>query len=168
MVNNILTTAEAAAVLRVDEDDPMMLDLLPAVDAYIRNATGRDWSQDSPIHASAKQAARVLLVRMHEDPGMMAAGGALSLGLGAALAQLEALGGRYFSFQGGSGAGSISLEGARAGDTVTSLVGKIGLTGDQHALFESVITVDDEIQQSSTSDLSGKWFLALLTPVGDL
>ena len=87
---SILTTAEAANVLRTTQDDQTMLDLLPQVDAYIKNATGRDWTLDTPISPEAKSAARMLLVRWHEDPGQMAAG-TLTFGLTAALVQLEAI-----------------------------------------------------------------------------
>lgn len=88
---NILTTAEAATVLRCEATDPNMLDLLPLVDAYLETATGRNWALDTPIRPGAKSAARMLLVRWHEDPGGMAAGGALGLGLNAVLIQLKAL-----------------------------------------------------------------------------
>lgn len=88
---NILTAQEAANVLRTSETDPAMLDLLPAVDTYIEHATGRDWTADTTIYPEAKAAARMLLVRWHEDPGGMAAGSALGYGLGACLTQLEAL-----------------------------------------------------------------------------
>ena len=90
---NILTETEAAAVLRVEEDDALMIDMLSQVDAYIEYATGRDWTADDPVRAEAKAAARMLLVKWYEDPGAMgvAFGGALGFGLGAALMQLEAL-----------------------------------------------------------------------------
>lgn len=88
---NILTASEAATALRVDQSDRNMLDLLPMVDAYIKRATGRDWAADTTIYSEAKAAARMLLVRWHEDPGGMAAGSALGFGLSAALTQLEAL-----------------------------------------------------------------------------
>lgn len=88
---NILTIEEAANVLRTTETDETMLDLLPLVDGYIEQATGRDWAADTTIYPQAKAAARMLLVRWHEDPGGMAAGSALGFGLGAALTQLEAL-----------------------------------------------------------------------------
>lgn len=90
---NILTAAEAATILRCENTDANMLLLLPQVDAYIRNATGRDWAADSPISPAAKMAARILLVLWHEDPGMMAGGqSTLSAGLTACLTQLEAYG----------------------------------------------------------------------------
>jgi methionine-rich copper-binding protein CopC len=90
---NILTAAEAATVLRTDEfDDANMRDLLPQVDAYILNATGRDWTVDATINAVAKAAARMLLVQWHEDPGMSGNQAAsLTFGLMACLVQLQAL-----------------------------------------------------------------------------
>jgi hypothetical protein len=90
-VANILTQDEASAALRCASADPDMLALLPLVDSYIEMATGRDWTADSPVRDEAKSAARMLLVRWHEDPGGMAAGGALGFGLSACLTQLEAL-----------------------------------------------------------------------------
>lgn len=89
---NILTAAEAANTLRTDASDPAMLDLLAGVDAYICNATGRDWAADNPVQPTAKAAARMLLVMWYENPAMLASGlGALPFGLSAALVQLEAL-----------------------------------------------------------------------------
>ncbi len=89
---NILTAAEAATVLRCEATDPAMLALLDQVDAYINNATGRDWTLDHPIRPEAKSAARILLVRAHEDPGAMAQPAvALSWGLQACLVQLEVI-----------------------------------------------------------------------------
>jgi len=88
---NILTTEEAAAVLRCAEDDNNMLMLLPQIDAYIEHATGRNWAADTTVRQEAKSAARMLLVRWHEDPGGMAAGSSLGFGLTATLVQLEAL-----------------------------------------------------------------------------
>jgi len=88
---HLLTAAEAAAVLRVDETDVLMLDLLPSIDLYIQNATGRDWTLDLPINEIAKGAARMLLVQWYENPAMIASGYAsLDHGFSAALTQLEA------------------------------------------------------------------------------
>lgn len=165
----ILSVEEAAAVLRCDTDEDNMLMLLPMVDAYIRQATGRDWAQDDPIDQRAKAAARILLVQWHENPAMIALSGTdlLSHGLRAVLTQLESLALRYKTFQGITGAGAIALKGANVGDTVSSVVGAAGVSGDQSAAFESRITIKDEIQQVSTSDLSDNWYKALLTPVGE-
>jgi hypothetical protein len=169
-MTNILTAQEAANAIRCDVTDAVMLDLLPMVDAYVKNATGRDWTVDTTIHESAKGAARMLAVMYYDNPAMLQTSylGSLPQGLTAVLTQLEALAMRYKTFEGLSGAGSISLAGAAVGDTVTSLVGIVGATGDQHTSFETVITVADQIQQSSTSDLSGKFYRALLTPLSDI
>lgn len=89
---NILTAAEAANLLRTVQTDPDMLALLPLVDAYLKNATGRDWAGDSSIRPEAKSAARMLLVMWHENPSMIGQGiTSLTHGLSAALLQLEAL-----------------------------------------------------------------------------
>jgi hypothetical protein len=88
----ILTSTEAAAILRCAEDDANLLMLLPQVDAYIKQATGRDWALDDPVRPEAKAAARILLVQAHEDPGGLGqAPAGLSWGLRACLTQLEAL-----------------------------------------------------------------------------
>ena len=89
---NILTATEAATVLRCEVSDQAMLDLLTQVDAYINNATGRDWTLDHPIRPEAKSAARILIVRAHEDPGAMAQSAeGISWNLQACLLQLEAI-----------------------------------------------------------------------------
>jgi len=86
---NILTAAEGAVVLRCEATDTNMLQLLPMIDKYIEQGTGRDWTADSPIRDEAKSAARMLLVRWHEDPGGMAAGETLGPGFRACMTQLE-------------------------------------------------------------------------------
>jgi hypothetical protein len=163
-MTNILTTAEAANALRCETTDPAMLDLMASVDAYIRNATGHDWTADSPVNPTAKSAARMLLVKWHEDPAMIGSANALNFGLSATLTQLEAEALRYVTFEGSSGAGAISLPGAGVGDTVQSLVGVVGVSGSQVTAFETVVTVKDQIQQVSTSDLTGKFYRAYLVP----
>lgn len=88
---NILTPLEASHVLRCETNDPLMLDLLRSVDFYIEQATGRDWSTDIPVHAGAKQAARILLTLWHENPaGVGANMGMMPAALSACLGQLEA------------------------------------------------------------------------------
>lgn len=156
---NILTAAEGAVVLRCEATDSNLLQLLPLVDQYIEDATGRAWQDDSTIHATAKSAARMLLVIWHENPAMIGSGiSSLDFGLKAALVQLTAEALKYPTFFGLCGAGSIMLPGARAGETVESVTGLIGVTGDQSAAFESWISVNDEIQQVSSSDLSECFF----------
>ncbi|OGO26428.1 MAG: hypothetical protein A2136_05480 [Chloroflexi bacterium RBG_16_54_11] len=164
----ILTTSEAATVLRCEEDDPLMLALLSAVDAYIFRATGRRWEDDTTIEEMAKQAARILITQWHEDPAMGASQQAvLSAGLTACLTQLEAMAGYYYTFEGLESAGSITLD-VKEGDTVVSLIGRVGATGDQSAKFESVITENGYLQQTSSEDLSEKWYTAYIVPPGEI
>ncbi len=85
---NILTAAEAALILRCDVADPLMLALLPSVDAYIKNGTGRDWAKDSTIDATAKAAALLYIDCLHEG-GWPSEG--LRLAFDSLLVQLEAL-----------------------------------------------------------------------------
>ena len=160
---NILTATEGSNVLRCAVDDAEMLALLPLVDGYVKQATGRDWTVDSTIRPEAKAAARLLLVQWHEDPGGLT--NTLGPGRQAALAQLEALALRYRRFEGVSSAGSIYLPGVHEGDDVSAVRGVQGATGDQSANFETVISTDDYIQQTSGSDLSSQWFEALIVPV---
>jgi hypothetical protein len=112
-----------------------MLALLPSVDVYIQQATGHDWASDSTIEPMAKSAARILISLWHENPAMIgSAASNLSGGLSACLAQLEALSLRYMIFEGLPGVGYISLPGAHEGDTVTALIGVVGITGDQSVI----------------------------------
>jgi hypothetical protein len=162
---NILTATEAANALRAATTDPDMLALLPLVDAYIYRATGYDWTKDTTIRPEAKAAARMLIVQWHENPGMMAINqNVLPFGLLAALTQLEAIAlqTRQFSFAARIDAGACECKGALVGDHVIALVGIIGATGDGHTSFESVITIQDQIQQTSASDLSANTYLVSL------
>jgi hypothetical protein len=163
---NILTAAEAAVVLRCEEDDPDMLQLLPQIDAHIKNATGRDWAAETPIRQEAKSAARILLVQWYENPAMLGQGMAsLSAGLTSCLLKLEAIALSYRTFEGRTGQGSIDLPGAEVWDKVCSVTGLVGMTGDQSSSFEAMISVEGQIQQTSTSDLSGKLFrVQLISP----
>lgn len=164
-MTNILTAAEAADVLRCAVDDARLLDLLPQIDAYIKTATGHAWEGDTPIHETAKAAARMLLVQWFEDPGMLVGGQALSFGVQACLTQLQALALRYRKFMGRNGAGSIEMSGVAMGDKVETLIGLTGVSGDQSTDFESVISVNDQIQQTSTDDLSENWYLVCIAPM---
>ncbi|BCY18688.1 hypothetical protein hrd7_25370 [Leptolinea sp. HRD-7] len=161
-MTNILTASEAAAVLRCESTDAAMLALLPQIDAYIKDGTGHDWTADSPIQDTAKAAARVLLVRWYEDPGRIS--DAPLHGIASLMTQLEVIALRYKVFKGLVSAGAIAMDGVNAGDTVSKLTGLIGATGDQSAKFESVISVDGEIQQTANEDLSGIYFRAYIVP----
>lgn len=66
-------------------------------------------------------------------------------------------------FAGKNGAGACTATGLNAGDKILSVTGTVvGLVGDQSAGFESVVTVDDQIQQSSESNLSANLYMALI------
>ena len=72
---NILTQEEATAVLRLSlaewETDPLLDLILPAVDDYLKNATGYDWASDAVIDPLAKQVAMMLLVQWYENPAQV-------------------------------------------------------------------------------------------------
>lgn len=168
-MTNILTAAEGAIVLRTAATDTNLLALLPQIDGYIKAATGHDWAADSPIRDEAKAAARMLLVKWYEDPGAIGSGeDALSFGLRSMLLTLEVIAQRYKEFLGSDGAGAITLVGAHAGDSVVSVTGLRGVSGDQSASFETVISVDGQIQQVSTDDLSENVYRAYLVPMEEL
>ncbi len=67
---------------------------------------------------------------------------------------------KYSAFTGHSGAGACTLTGALVGDVV---LGVANMTdgGDASASFEGTVTVADQIQQSSASNLSAKHFALL-------
>jgi hypothetical protein len=70
---NILTNQEAADMLRLPnaDDYPQLNILLPAVDDFIKTATGHDWAADVPIDPTAKMLACVLVSRWFVDPGQV-------------------------------------------------------------------------------------------------
>jgi hypothetical protein len=70
---------------------------------------------------------------------------------------------KMLSFTGRSGAGACTLTGAAVGDVVQALTG-ISTVGSAAASFESIITVNNQIQQTSASNLSAITYMALLTP----
>lgn len=88
----ILTMLEAAELLDYEsaEDMPrkVMTVLVPAINSFIRNATGKDWSKDSEVDPVAKMCAGILLVRWFEDPGQV--GKVSDAGLLAVVGQLSA------------------------------------------------------------------------------
>jgi len=161
---NLLTAAEAANVLRCLTTDALMLQLLPLVDEYIKSATGRDWAADTTIDTTAKSAAQILITLWHENPAMIGSEGTLPGGLSACLVQLEAKARYYYTFEGLDGAGYIEMKDAKEGDTVVSLIGRVGATGSQAAKFETVITVDGYLRQTSNENLSEKWYTAYIKP----
>jgi hypothetical protein len=64
-------------------------------------------------------------------------------------------------FTGAAAAGACTLTGAKVGDKVVSLV-NLTDAADAKSSFEAIITVADQIQQSSASNLSSKKFHVLL------
>jgi len=158
---NILTVAEAAIYLHCEIDDANMLLLLPAVDAKIYRGTGRKWEGDSVICQEAKNAAYALLTCLHE--GGWPSDGLRDYYLGCTT-QLEAMALYYYTFEGIDGAGYIHVHHIHEGDTVVSVTGRVGATGDQSAKFESVITEDHLLQQISNENLENKWFTAYIVP----
>lgn len=165
---NLLTASEAAAVLRVETTHADMLNLLPLIDDYVKDATGYDWASMTTIPAKAKAAARMLLVMWFEDPGQAGGAGMPPFGLASVLTQLEAMALRYRTFEGASGAGYIALPGANVGDSVASVEGLVGVSGDQSGSFEASISVAGYVAQLSGSDLSGKFYRLELVPLGAL
>ncbi len=89
-VKNILTKEEAARVVGVDPSDERLSDILPQVDSFIKQSTGRDWTQDSPIKTEAKEAARLRLALTYDLMSMQQNQiDALQRALDCALMQLE-------------------------------------------------------------------------------
>lgn len=170
-MTNILTAQQAANALRVETTDLRMLDILPQVDLFIQKATGRDWTQDGTINKVAISAATMLLVQWFDNPSMMGNEGGLHYGLNATLTQLEAEALKYrkYEFEGLNGGGSIYLPGAREGDDVIKLVGVFNASGSQTSSFESDISEENYILQTSTSDLSETIFVVVLkSPADDI
>lgn len=70
------------------------------------------------------------------------------------------------SFDGRNGAGACTATGAVVGDKVIGVFGITGgALGDASASFETTVTVTDQIQQSSGSNLSANDYVALLLAV---
>jgi aspartate 1-decarboxylase len=70
---------------------------------------------------------------------------------------------KFYSFTGRNGAGAITLTGAAVGDVVIGVAG-ISTVGNAAASFEGTITVVNQIQQSSASNLSAVTYTVLLAP----
>lgn len=90
-------------------------------------------------------------------------------------AKITFTGGKKGTFAGAAGAGAITLTGAVAGDRVVAVY-KFGdvsdnltvatgtVTTQPNALFEATITVNDQIQQASATDLSDNKYVVELAP----
>lgn len=170
----ILSLQQAINVLRCEESDPRVKDLLPQVDAFLKRATGRDWAQDTVKNPLAVSAATMLMVMWFDIPGQMGSqitDSPLAFGLTNMLSQLEAdaLKYRKVQFAGLSGTGSIPMPDAHLGDDVISLVGVYGVSGDQSAKFESEISDEGMLAQTSADDLSDYLYVVVLkSPADDI
>jgi hypothetical protein len=69
---------------------------------------------------------------------------------------------KRYLFTGRNGAGACTLTGAAVGDKVCGMVINETDVSDGSSGFEATITVVDQIQQSSASDLSTKKFSVML------
>lgn len=165
-MTNILTAAQAATFVRTQTSDAVMLQLLPLVDEYLKNATGHDWAADATIHNSAVIAAGMLLVYWYDNPGAV---GSTPNTIAGTLVQLEAEALKYrkYEFAGANSAGGISVPGARQGDVVMKLIGTYGVSGNQSASFESIVSENDLVQQTSSSDLSDNLYVVVLKHPAD-
>lgn len=75
---------------------------------------------------------------------------------------LSATAQRLLAFAGHNNVGACTLTGAKVGDTVTGVIDLAGASVSAAASFESTITVADQIQQTSSSNLSAVKYAALL------
>ena len=79
-------------------------------------------------------------------------------GLAGAILMVELI-----SFMGAAAAGACAAVGLKTSDVVLSVTGiTSGTKGDQSAKFESVITVNDQIQQTDSGNLSANVYMALI------
>lgn len=69
---------------------------------------------------------------------------------------------RLLAFAGHNNVGACTLTGAKIGDTVTGVIDLAAGSVSAASSFESTITVNDQIQQTSSSNLSGVKYAALL------
>lgn len=164
---NTLTAAEAANFIRSTATDAVMLQYLPLIDQYLLNATGHDWASDGTIHPTAKLAAGMLLCYWYDNPSAI---GQAPETVASQMTQLEAEALKYrkIEFSGSDSAGAVYLPGARVGDSVVKLIGVYGLSGNQSAKFESVISEENQIAQLQAGLGDYKFVAVLKHPVDDV
>lgn len=168
MTDHILTDAEGADFVRTETDNPAMLQLLDLVDAQVFAATGREWALDTIIHPLAKSAAGIILTAWYDDPALVGQTPPRAVGV---LTQLEAEALKYrrYVFFGCYGGGRIALPNAIMGDVVQKLIGVYGVSGDQSANFESVVSIDGAFLQTSTQNFTlCKFAVILKNPAEDV
>lgn len=166
-MTNVLTDAQAANFIRTEVSDAVMLQLLPLVDQFLLSATGHNWAADSEIHPSAITAAGMLITHWYDNPSAV---GQAPSSVRSTLLQLEAEALKYrkYQFSGADSAGGIFLDGARKGDEVVRLIGVFGVTGDQSSMFESVLTADNQIQQTYGNLSENQYVVVLKHPADDV
>jgi len=71
----------------------------------------------------------------------------------------------YVSASGSNGAGAITTAGTQAGDIVTCVL-QGGTTVPAADIFERIVSVAGQIQQNSSSNLSGNTYIWLVFPQG--
>lgn len=75
---------------------------------------------------------------------------------------------RVLAAAGRNGAGAVTLTGAVVGDRVFAVIGAPtaggALSAAGQAAFEAIITVADQVQQSSASNLSASTYVFILIP----
>lgn len=130
-------------------------------------------ASNAPTDLSAKTAGQVVMGDGTDVKSLAISGDATLAGTGALTIANNAVTGlklsaaalKYSGFSGVAAAGPCTLTGAKVGDKV---VGVVNLTdgGDASADFEATITVVDQIQQGSASDLSLKKYSVLLVVKG--
>lgn len=90
----ILTAQEAAELLDYESEEDLpgkiISVFLPAINASIEVATGKDWSRDDDVDPLAKFVAGALLVRWFEDPSLVGETPAKISGLVLFISQLKA------------------------------------------------------------------------------
>lgn len=69
---------------------------------------------------------------------------------------------RFYAMTGRNGAGACTLTGAKVGDTVVGVADLAGGSVSAAASFEGTVSVQDQLQQSSASNLSATKFHVLL------
>lgn len=63
-----------------------------------------------------------------------------------------------------NGAGGVAIANTQPGDTVVSVTGLSGASGDASSSFESTVSVAGQVQQTSASNLSGNVYLFVVFP----
>jgi hypothetical protein len=69
----------------------------------------------------------------------------------------------FFAAAGLNGAGAVTVTGAKVGDLVLAVI-NLTTPGQAASSFESTVSVAGQVQQSSTSNLSGNNYLFIVQP----